>query len=187
MGKVHKLSDSECYTPSSELFTFHLKEFFSVPTCPQFRAVWAPPYRRVFNKEMKKGCLRNRSWKPMGLEDVEDPTLSHKRRWVCQPYAPAALYSQRTFLSASGPDFCSATTWINTSLFVWTASLSFPVRSIRMGYCGGSHAARAGKLYEERLRPPWSILRHFRNSVWRAKQTWDCQSQSPEPNGCFQH
>jgi hypothetical protein len=45
---------------------------------------------------------RNRPWKPMGLWDVKDPTLSrqsvHRWRQGCQPYAPAALYSPETLL-----------------------------------------------------------------------------------------
>jgi hypothetical protein len=39
----------------------------------------------------------NRPWRPIGFRDVEDPTLprqsGHRRRQVCQPYAPDALYS----------------------------------------------------------------------------------------------
>jgi hypothetical protein len=36
----------------------------------------------------------NMLWRPVGFWDVEDPTLfthsSHRWRWCCQPYAPAA-------------------------------------------------------------------------------------------------
>jgi hypothetical protein len=42
----------------------------------------------------------NRLWRPIGLWDVEDPTLSRQlaNGWhqCCQPYAPAALYSPET-------------------------------------------------------------------------------------------
>jgi hypothetical protein len=43
----------------------------------------------------------NRSWRPIGLWDVEDPTLSrqsaHRWWWGWQPYAPVTLYSQQLF------------------------------------------------------------------------------------------
>jgi hypothetical protein len=64
------------------------------------------------NKQTKqskksKAIPVNRLWKPIGLRDVEDRTLSrqsaHRWRWGCQPYAPAALYSPETF---SGTHFC---------------------------------------------------------------------------------
>jgi hypothetical protein len=45
---------------------------------------------------------RNRPWRPIGLWDVKDPTLSrqsaHRWRQGCQPYAVAALYSPETLL-----------------------------------------------------------------------------------------
>jgi hypothetical protein len=48
-----------------------------------------------------KSYLRNRPWRPIGLWDVKDPTLSrqsaHRWRWGCQAHAPAALYSSETF------------------------------------------------------------------------------------------
>jgi MoaA/NifB/PqqE/SkfB family radical SAM enzyme len=41
-------------------------------------------------------------WRPLGLCDVEAPTVSrqsaHRRRWGCQPYTPAALYPPGRFL-----------------------------------------------------------------------------------------
>jgi hypothetical protein len=44
----------------------------------------------------------NRPWRPIGLWDVEGPTLSrqsaHRWRWGCQPYAPATLYPPGRFL-----------------------------------------------------------------------------------------
>jgi hypothetical protein len=46
------------------------------------------------------GIPCNRQWRPIGLWDVKDLTMSrqsaHRWRWGCQPYAPAVLYS--TFL-----------------------------------------------------------------------------------------
>jgi hypothetical protein len=43
----------------------------------------------------------NRPWRPTGLSDVEAPTISgqsaHRRRWGCQPYAPAALHPQEDY------------------------------------------------------------------------------------------
>jgi hypothetical protein len=53
---------------------------------------------------LKRSYPHNRPWRPIGLWDVKDPTLSrqsaHRWLWSCQPYAPAALYSPRniTFL-----------------------------------------------------------------------------------------
>jgi hypothetical protein len=46
----------------------------------------------------------NRQWRPVGLWDVEAPTLArlsaHRWRWGCQPYAPVALYPEKvTWLS----------------------------------------------------------------------------------------
>jgi hypothetical protein len=47
-----------------------------------------------------KSGSRNRPWRPIGLRDVKDPTLSrqsaHRWRQGCQPHAPAALYSPET-------------------------------------------------------------------------------------------
>jgi hypothetical protein len=44
----------------------------------------------------------NRPWRPIGLWDLEGPTFSkrsaHRRRWDCQPYAPAPLYPPGRFL-----------------------------------------------------------------------------------------
>jgi hypothetical protein len=52
----------------------------------------------------------NRPWRPIRLWDVDYFRLSrqsaHRWQWGCQPYAPAALYSTKTFLSASGTHFC---------------------------------------------------------------------------------
>jgi hypothetical protein len=48
-------------------------------------------------------CIR--PWSSTGLWDVETPTLSrqstHRWRWVCQPYAPAALCSSLFLLHFS--------------------------------------------------------------------------------------
>jgi hypothetical protein len=45
----------------------------------------------------KQSFPRSMPWKPIGLWDVEDRTLSRQSaprwRWGCRPYAPAALYS----------------------------------------------------------------------------------------------
>jgi hypothetical protein len=44
----------------------------------------------------------NRSWRPIGLWDVEAPIFSrqsaHRWLWGCQPYAPATLYAPGRFL-----------------------------------------------------------------------------------------
>jgi hypothetical protein len=49
---------------------------------------------------MHRPC--NRPWKPICSWDVESPTfsrkMSHRWRWGCQPYAPAALYPPGIFL-----------------------------------------------------------------------------------------
>jgi hypothetical protein len=41
--------------------------------------------------------LRNRTWRHIGLSDIDDPTLprqsAHRWRLGCQPYAPVVLYS----------------------------------------------------------------------------------------------
>jgi hypothetical protein len=45
-------------------------------------------------------CIR--PWRPIGLWDVETPTFSrqsaHRRRWGCEPYAPADLYPPGRFV-----------------------------------------------------------------------------------------
>jgi hypothetical protein len=47
-------------------------------------------------------CFSNRSWRPIGVWEVEAPTSSrqsaHRWRQGCQPYAPAALYPQGIFV-----------------------------------------------------------------------------------------
>jgi hypothetical protein len=52
--------------------------------------------------KVKWSYPRNRLWRPVGLCDVEDPTLSsqsaHRWRQDCQHCAPAALYSPETLL-----------------------------------------------------------------------------------------
>jgi hypothetical protein len=52
-------------------------------------------FLKSLNKIKTNRC--NRPWRPVGLWDVEDPTMStqsaHRGRRGCQPYAPAALYS----------------------------------------------------------------------------------------------
>jgi hypothetical protein len=57
----------------------------------------------VYRKRTHKlSCPRNGPWRPVGLWDVKNPTLSRQsahRRWQgCQPYAPAAVYSPETLL-----------------------------------------------------------------------------------------
>jgi hypothetical protein len=51
----------------------------------------------------------NRAWRRKRLSDVKDATLSRQsaRRWRqdCQPYAPAALFSQKHYFSVSGINF----------------------------------------------------------------------------------
>jgi hypothetical protein len=50
----------------------------------------------------KKRCPCNRSWRSIGVWDIEAPTSStqsaHRRRWGCQPYAPVGLYPSERFL-----------------------------------------------------------------------------------------
>jgi hypothetical protein len=61
-------------------------------------------------KERKKWSYPcNRPWRPIGLWDAEDPTLSRQsaHRWQsgCQPYVPATLYPQKyllLFISVGG-------------------------------------------------------------------------------------
>jgi hypothetical protein len=52
-------------------------------------------------KATKLFLPRKRSWRPTGLWDIKDPTLSrqssYRWRWGCQPYMPAAPYSPETF------------------------------------------------------------------------------------------
>jgi hypothetical protein len=54
------------------------------------------------NSYSKESCTCNRLWRSIGLWGVEVPTFStqssHRQRWGCQPYAPAALYPQERFL-----------------------------------------------------------------------------------------
>jgi hypothetical protein len=51
----------------------------------------------------------NRPWRPIGLWDFKDPTLSrqspYRWRWGCLPYAPAAALLPRNILYASGSNF----------------------------------------------------------------------------------
>jgi hypothetical protein len=52
------------------------------------------------NKRYRYLCYR--PWRPLGLREVKAPTLLRQtaNRWWqgCQPYAPAALYPQVSFL-----------------------------------------------------------------------------------------
>jgi hypothetical protein len=49
---------------------------------------------REWLKKKTKGYPCNRPWRPIGLRDVEDPTLSRQSAHrCCQPYAPATVYS----------------------------------------------------------------------------------------------
>jgi hypothetical protein len=82
--------NSSFYFSSNSLFTNH-----SLIWCYTDLSQW-------WTKVKLYPC--NGPWRPIGLCDVEDPTLSRHsaHRWQedCQPYAPAALYSPETlFLS----------------------------------------------------------------------------------------
>jgi hypothetical protein len=60
-----------------------------------------------FKLGSSKSCPCNGPWRPIGLSDVEAPTFSrqsaHRWQWICQPYAPAALYTPRKI---PGTHFC---------------------------------------------------------------------------------
>jgi hypothetical protein len=57
---------------------------------------WFNPLTRSPSINRIRSYPRNRPWRPIGLWDVEDPTLcrqsAHRWRQGCQPCAPAALY-----------------------------------------------------------------------------------------------
>jgi hypothetical protein len=57
---------------------------------------------KVYVNCLKWSSPRNRLWGPVGLWDVEDPTLSrrsaHGWRQGCQPYSPATPYSPRNII-----------------------------------------------------------------------------------------
>jgi hypothetical protein len=59
----------------------------------------------------------NRSWRPIVLWDAEVPTFSrqsaHRWRLICQPYAPAAIYSPGRFLV-----LISVRTWVELRAIV---------------------------------------------------------------------
>jgi hypothetical protein len=67
----------------------------------KFRSVRSVPsvrWRQVCAYLYTPSYRCNRLWRPIRLWDVEASTFStqsvHRWRWSCQPYAPAALYSQ---------------------------------------------------------------------------------------------
>jgi hypothetical protein len=78
----------------------------SKPTAPlRYLSFWftssgeEPPSTNYKTKlcEVKLSYPCNRTWRPIRLRDVEDPTYSrqsaHRWRWSCQPYQPTILYS----------------------------------------------------------------------------------------------
>jgi hypothetical protein len=62
-----------------------------------------------------------RPWRPLGLREVEAPKLLRQtaNRWRqgCQPYAPAALYPQVSFLRFLV--LISVRHWVNPTAIVW--------------------------------------------------------------------
>jgi hypothetical protein len=61
-----------------------------------------PHNTKSVTTSISQPCPRNRPRRPIGLGDVEDPTLSWQWWRSCQLYAPAALYRQKS----SGTHFC---------------------------------------------------------------------------------
>jgi hypothetical protein len=58
--------------------------------------------RALFRNQKRSLAIPLTPWRPRGLLDVKDPTLSrqsvHRLRWDCQPYAPATHYLQNNLL-----------------------------------------------------------------------------------------
>jgi hypothetical protein len=78
----------------------------------------------------RKSYPCKRPWRPIWFWDVEAPTfsrqLAHRWRWSCQPYAPAALYSQEdswySFLleaEMTRGSYCGWRVWVNWKI-QWT-------------------------------------------------------------------
>jgi hypothetical protein len=63
----------------------------------RFLIVMLPSSRSFIFLRKVKSYPSNRPWRPIGLWDVQDPTLSrksaHRWRWVCQLYLPTGFYS----------------------------------------------------------------------------------------------
>jgi hypothetical protein len=65
--------------------------------------------------KVKQSYLFNRVWRPIGLWDDKDPTLSRQsaHRWLqsCHPYEQAALYSPETLFFCLWYSFLLAAEW----------------------------------------------------------------------------
>jgi hypothetical protein len=68
-----------------------------------------------FASQLKVKLSRNRPWRPIGLWDIEDPTLSrqsaHRWRHGCQPYTPADHYCPVTSLLSFWYSFLLEAEW----------------------------------------------------------------------------
>jgi hypothetical protein len=97
------------------------------------------------SKAQQKGCRainntrypRNRQWRPIGLWDVEDPTLfrqsDHRWRWGCQLYAPAPLYSLRNIFWYSFPSRLSQPQGHNEAGNIrWIVEIQLPHRDSKL-------------------------------------------------------
>jgi hypothetical protein len=97
---------------------------FSAHTPAIRESSWFPSVPPGNQREKVKGksypC--SRPWRPIGLWDVEAPTFSgqsaHRRRWSCQPYAPAALYPRGRFQV-----FISVRGWVDPRVIVLLVGL----------------------------------------------------------------
>jgi hypothetical protein len=101
---VISVATSSCETQAIRSQTRRCHERAHYEPCEQhvflFSHGRAGSGRNVYSRQRKSSYPRNRPWRPIGLWDVKDPTLSrqsaHRWRLGCQPHAPAALYSPET-------------------------------------------------------------------------------------------
>jgi hypothetical protein len=80
----------QCEREKNPLLGMELRSSSHRPVCMQTETSQLPA--------PDSSCPCNRPWKPIGLWDVEASTFSGQSyngwRWDCQPYEPAAIYSQ---------------------------------------------------------------------------------------------
>jgi hypothetical protein len=101
-------------------------------TCPvQFWALFRCNMH-VKNEKVNYPC--NRSWKTIGLWEIETPTFSrqsaHRCGWRCQTYATAALYPPGRFLVQGYSNMAPATfKWLSLRAphthVIWSTAWSF--------------------------------------------------------------